>query len=1036
MSSRSRQNTPSSFISPNALLHRRLIARSSKRVKSQKQAFQPVHELERSGFVSTDPEDPSEFQEQRRSSTGDKSTLSSSSSSHINDSSLSPANGFQLQPVPASKRRRVSAAGKQKGAAVALEKRLGKGVGVATPAATDDRLSGATFTSISKPASDEMAAAAPVEVMCEPPHRFVGDKEEPCRTSVLHYSQEPPPAKQVRSRAPRHNSAPKLTRTQSLPNLKAKPVLDICAPATHRLALPPRLVEYLSLLRDNAQRHQHRQMMRDTAVCSPQQSSAKAGNASSSSASSSFARNGYCSTTIDSMGNVKSVFLPSLHPPITRQTLKELDLHEILKNPQLRHDIVFDSNVQFRPNFDGERGRKKREFGNKYWYAIQKEVETGCTCTSFSGKVLLPCTCGMNHGKTATVGRRISKNLSSLKSPAPTLAVSAHSGCGSNGLTGARSSLSSARSPPTAPTARSPASAIALGASRVPSRIPLLIQELRAICLSILPSPTNGTDGPGLKSTSSLANVAQTATFPLSASRPASSSPLSLGSSAFVATHHILIAQTLDPHLITQQLQHGVLDIASLMSFLGSILKLHCAPMRDEVIEKMIKTVCNDGEVAIGLRMCFEILELMKLDIANHQLRSSRMYLIETAVDFEIRWFREQLDQTKITLDRTSHWFTSSLQRCNSSDLTRTRLISKAFDDGLLHLVFEPPLAATPPNGTCSPAVASAPAHVGTPSTLSSTSLNHAYTASYPETFQFDAYRLMTFHGDVTDITIVYMLLLLFRQLACSSSNLSQQPLAPSTLSSAAILENASAIASRQLVSVKSEIWALLNDADMEASTSAAGQGVPQPRTPTTPGLAGRLMGQTSLTGTQKLENPSWRKAMKDVVLQIAARAIEVQIEARTKAAKEKPVSSTTPVHPLPPSEETMKLLMSWMKTNLRRGSHLHRLCQSRLKTVLSAFFEDATTTATPTRMIRKEREEGEAEDKAGKRIRLADGSMASVQASLTEETRGPAEVAIQKGGLEPFSAEIRLLSERISKVKTFHLRVFRCLYERIAGEM
>lgn len=44
-----------------------------------------------------------------------------------------------------------------------------------------------------------------------------------------------------------------------------------------------------------------------------------------------------------------------LGPPITRTTLKELDLHEILRNPQLRHDVVFDPNLMFRPNHDGER---------------------------------------------------------------------------------------------------------------------------------------------------------------------------------------------------------------------------------------------------------------------------------------------------------------------------------------------------------------------------------------------------------------------------------------------------------------------------------------------------------------------------------------------------------------------------------------------------------------------------------------------------------------------------------------------------------
>lgn len=45
----------------------------------------------------------------------------------------------------------------------------------------------------------------------------------------------------------------------------------------------------------------------------------------------------------------------SLSPPITRTTLKELDLNEILRNPQLRHDVVHDPSLMFRPNHDGQR---------------------------------------------------------------------------------------------------------------------------------------------------------------------------------------------------------------------------------------------------------------------------------------------------------------------------------------------------------------------------------------------------------------------------------------------------------------------------------------------------------------------------------------------------------------------------------------------------------------------------------------------------------------------------------------------------------
>ena len=40
-------------------------------------------------------------------------------------------------------------------------------------------------------------------------------------------------------------------------------------------------------------------------------------------------------------GNALSV--PKLTPPTSRSTLRELDLGEILRNPQLRHDVIFDS---------------------------------------------------------------------------------------------------------------------------------------------------------------------------------------------------------------------------------------------------------------------------------------------------------------------------------------------------------------------------------------------------------------------------------------------------------------------------------------------------------------------------------------------------------------------------------------------------------------------------------------------------------------------------------------------------------------------
>ena len=45
----------------------------------------------------------------------------------------------------------------------------------------------------------------------------------------------------------------------------------------------------------------------------------------------------------------------SVLPLITRNSLKELDLTEILKNPALRHDVYHDEGLMFRANVDGSR---------------------------------------------------------------------------------------------------------------------------------------------------------------------------------------------------------------------------------------------------------------------------------------------------------------------------------------------------------------------------------------------------------------------------------------------------------------------------------------------------------------------------------------------------------------------------------------------------------------------------------------------------------------------------------------------------------
>ena len=62
-------------------------------------------------------------------------------------------------------------------------------------------------------------------------------------------------------------------------------------------------------------------------------------------------------------------------PPITKQSLSELDIGSILSNPKLRHDVNFDRELHFRPNLDGAKGRSKIKTAEEYWDALVAELE-------------------------------------------------------------------------------------------------------------------------------------------------------------------------------------------------------------------------------------------------------------------------------------------------------------------------------------------------------------------------------------------------------------------------------------------------------------------------------------------------------------------------------------------------------------------------------------------------------------------------------------------------------------------------------------
>lgn len=331
--------------------------------------------------------------------------------------------------------------------------------------------------------------------------------------------------------------------------------------------------------------------------------------------------------------SLASQSVPSL-PPINLQSLKEIDLHEILKNPQLRHDILFDPQLQFRPNLDGERGRRKKSIIEKYWSEVEAE------CKQF----FLPASTA-NH----TVKLQ---------------------------------------------------------------RLPVLFTTLRDILLSLLPIKDRAP-----------------------------------------------VLEIMDIDLLVQQLSHGSFDFVSMSNWLGEVFKSHCAPMRDQWVSDMmakfhVAYTDNSVEKLVhGLRTIFFILEAMKLDMANHQIRMLRPALIETAVDFEKDYFDQLISHGKIDISDSLKWFYRNFHK-------------------------KAPSAAKPDPECLKTVILSSIVDL-----LSCCSM----ATEFPSTLAFDHTRLVLLRADIRQLVCVQLCIVLFKQLvnnyapaaayktaACKSENITK----------------------------------------------------------------------------------------------------------------------------------------------------------------------------------------------------------------------------------------------------------------------
>ncbi|XP_011877290.1 PREDICTED: T-complex protein 11-like protein 1 isoform X2 [Vollenhovia emeryi] len=112
------------------------------------------------------------------------------------------------------------------------------------------------------------------------------------------------------------------------------------------------------------------------------------------------------------------------------------------------------------------------------------------------------------------------------------------------------------------------------------------------------------------------------------------------------------IREVLDLDLIKQQAEKGVLDFCHYGEYIISIMSKICAPVRDE----KIKELSQQANIVETYKGIMDLLQLMRLDLANFTITMMRPNIIAMSIDYEKAKFAEFLKINSNGLQYTERW--------------------------------------------------------------------------------------------------------------------------------------------------------------------------------------------------------------------------------------------------------------------------------------------------------------------------------------------------------------------------------------------
>jgi hypothetical protein len=196
------------------------------------------------------------------------------------------------------------------------------------------------------------------------------------------------------------------------------------------------------------------------------------------------------------------------------------------------------------------------------------------------------------------------------------------------------------------------------------------------------------------------------------------------------------IEEVFDESYLTHQMENKVFDLYKIAHYTVEKMLQLCAPVRDAEI----RSIAKEDKISIALIKILDILELMKLDLANYRLQSIKPHLMQQAAEYEAKKFSEALENGKVGLRMTEQWLSESYQKMkevsdsrNPEQIERPDLKLKfhqILNNALLSLLF------------------------------SNTAVD---TNTIPETLKLDQERIFGFQNELQALTIVAALTTLSR---------------------------------------------------------------------------------------------------------------------------------------------------------------------------------------------------------------------------------------------------------------------------------